>query len=378
MSKADTLGAGASFGQAKTGISARRAAINDAANAPTEGAPPPLKLPVTEISLNPDNPRSELGDLTQLGASLRDHGQKTAISIMGRFAWLEGNPGREKDLESDTKYVVIDGNSRLAAAREAGLTDIKVMLSDDLGSNPDEILESALVANIHRQDLTDLDEAKALEQLLKVHGTQEALAARLHRSQPWVSSRLSLLKLTPELKEKLVTGQEPASLLRKVGSKKPEVQAARLEELKEKERQAAKAKKDRAASAGKPTATPPATQGPAAAPDYYAVINAPVGDSSAAVPEPRDQDQAPKPTPWVYSGGPSKTQPSDAEQPEDADSGKPPAAKPPVRVQQLPTHDWEQLADIVIAELPEEALHSLTEKLLEAVGASSPQEEQSA
>ncbi|MFH8483652.1 ParB/RepB/Spo0J family partition protein [Streptomyces sp. NPDC018055] len=369
MSKADILGAGASFGQARGGISARRAAINSTAAAPTEGAPPPVELPVTEISLNPDNPRSELGDLTDLGASLRDHGQKTAISIMGRFAWLEGNPGREVDLEPDTKFVVIDGNSRLAAAREAGLTTIKVMVADDLGSNPDELLESALVANIHRQDLDHLDEAKALEQLLKVHGTQEALAARLHRSQGWISQRLALLTLTPELKEKLETGQEPASLLRRVGKKKPEDQQAHLEEL--------KAKQGRSAAAKRKATGQPAPSAGAESSDYYAVMEPAVAETPARLPEPRDQGQAPRPTPWVYSGDPTKPLASGVERPEAkaAGPGKPAVAEQPARVQQLPTHDWEQLADIVIAELPEEALHSLTEKLLEAVGADASSEQ---
>ncbi|QRV32443.1 ParB/RepB/Spo0J family partition protein (plasmid) [Streptomyces californicus] len=238
MSKADTLRASASFGQAKGGISARRAAIEAASVAPTDGAPPPLKLAVDVISLNPDNPREELGDLTDLGASLRDHGQKTAISIMSRFAYLEGNPERKNDLEEGTKYVVIDGNTRLAAAREAGLTEIKVMLDDDLGSNPDEILESAFVANVHRQDLDPLDEAKVLQRLLGIHKTQDALAARLHRSQGWISQRLALLSLTPELKEKLQSGEEPAALLRRVGKKKPEEQEAHLRQLKEKTRKA--------------------------------------------------------------------------------------------------------------------------------------------
>ena len=63
MSKASRLGAGSSFGQTQS-ISARRAAINQVAAAPTEGAPPPVELPVGVISLNPDNPRSDLGDLT--------------------------------------------------------------------------------------------------------------------------------------------------------------------------------------------------------------------------------------------------------------------------------------------------------------------------
>lgn len=263
MTKASRLGAGSSFGQTQS-ISARRAAINEVAAAPTEGAPPPVKLPVDAISLNPDNPRSDLGDLADLGHSLRDHGQKTAISIMGRFAYLEGNPGREDNLEPGTKYVVIDGNSRLAAAREVGLTEIKVMLDDALGSNPDEILESALVANIHRQELNHLDEAKALEQLLKIHGTQEALAARLHRSQGWVSQRLALLTLTPSLKEKLQSGEESAATLRLVGKKKAEDQEAHLQHLK-----ADKAKKTRS-----PKRQPAAPQTDEAVEpsDYYGVI----------------------------------------------------------------------------------------------------------
>ncbi|WP_405940580.1 ParB/RepB/Spo0J family partition protein [Streptomyces sp. NBC_00726] len=258
MSKASRLGAGSSFGQTQS-ISARRAAINQVAAAPTEGAPPPVELSVDIISLNPDNPRSDLGDLTDLGNSLRDHGQKTAISIMGRFAYLEGNPGRENDLEPGTKYVVIDGNSRLAASREAGLTEIKVMLDDKLGSNPDEILESALVANIHRQELNHLDEAKALEQLLKIHGTQEALAARLHRSQGWVSQRLALLTLTPSLKEKLQSGEESAATLRLVGKKKAEDQEAHLQHLKATRPQKPRTPKQKRQSPAEPPTRLPST-----------------------------------------------------------------------------------------------------------------------
>lgn len=237
-SKAARLGMGTSFTQTQN-VSARRQAINAATSAPTEGALPPVSLPVSLISLNPANPRTTLGDLRDLAASLRDHGQKQAITIMSRFSYLEANPEAAEELEEGTEYVVIDGNSRLAAAREAGLSDIKVMLDEGLGNTADEILESSLVANIHRQDLEPLDEARVLQQLLQSAGTQEALAARLHRSQGWVSQRLALLGLTPELQNKLVSGEEPADLLRRVGNKKPEEQAAHLERLKE-QRSAAK------------------------------------------------------------------------------------------------------------------------------------------
>ncbi|MEV7889022.1 ParB/RepB/Spo0J family partition protein [Streptomyces sp. NPDC002817] len=229
MSKADQLGAGR-FGGATRGISARRQAVAAATGVPTEGVAPPSELPTDRVSLNPDNPRSSLGDLTDLAGSLKTHGQKQAITVMNRDAYVKANPAHEADLEPETTYVVIDGSSRLAAAREAGLASVKVMVSDEQGATSEELLESALVANIHRQDLEELDEARALQRLLVIHGSQTALAKRLHRSQGWVSQRLALLNLTPELQQRV--GQEPIDLLRAVGNKPAEQQEEVLEELK--------------------------------------------------------------------------------------------------------------------------------------------------
>lgn len=229
MSKADQLGAGR-FGGGVRPVSARRQAVAAATGVPTEGVAPPAALPVDRISPNPDNPRSTLGDLTDLAGSLKTHGQKVAITVMNRDAYLKANPNQEANLEPDTTHVVVDGSSRLAAAREAGLATIKVMVSDDQGGTSEELLESALVANIHRQDLEELDEARALQRLLAIHGSQRALAKRLHRSQGWVSQRLSLLGLTPELQARI--GEEPIDLLRAVGNKPADEQAAALAELK--------------------------------------------------------------------------------------------------------------------------------------------------
>ncbi|MGW2964987.1 ParB/RepB/Spo0J family partition protein [Streptomyces sp. NPDC001220] len=230
MSKADQLGAGR-FGGGVRPVSARRQAVAAATGVPTEGIAPPTELPPNRISLNPDNPRSSLGDLTDLVGSLKTHGQKQAITVMNRDAYITANPAREADLEADTTHVVIDGSSRLAAAREAQLTTIKIMVSDDQGSTSEELLESALVANIHRQDLEELDEARALDRLLKIHGSQTALAKRLHRTQGWVSQRLALLNLTPELQARI--GEEPIKLLRAVGNKPAAKQEAALKELKD-------------------------------------------------------------------------------------------------------------------------------------------------
>jgi ParB family chromosome partitioning protein len=278
-------------------VSARRQAVAAATGVPTEGVAPPTELPTDRISLNPDNPRSSLGDLTDLAGSLKTHGQKQAITVMNRDAYIKANPDRAADLEPDTTHVVIDGSSRLAAAREAGLANIKVMVSDDQGSTSEELLESALVANIHRQDLEELDEARALHRLLAIHGTQRALAKRLHRSQGWISQRLALLNLTPELQARI--GEEPIDLLRAVGNRPHDEQAAVLEELK-----AERARKE----ALKETKAPrrpekPAPQGRDGESDYGVITggspSTPSGEaatpkpSGESVPEPRVSSPAP-------------------------------------------------------------------------------------
>ncbi|MFF7976863.1 ParB/RepB/Spo0J family partition protein [Streptomyces sp. NPDC007905] len=275
MSKADQLGAGR-FGGGVRPVSARRQAVAAATGVPTDGVAPPTELPPHRISLNPDNPRSSLGDLTDLAGSLKTHGQKQAITVMNRDAYVKANPEREADLEPDTTHIVIDGSSRLAAAREAQLPTIKVMVSDDQGSTSEELLESALVANIHRQDLEELDEARALQRLLTIHGSQTALAKRLHRSQGWVSQRLALLNLTPELQARI--GEEPIDLLRAVGNKPAAEQETAFNELKEERnrKEAEKRERGRRKPGRNETPAPQAAGEPA---PYYDVIGE--GESSA-------------------------------------------------------------------------------------------------
>ncbi|MGW7089658.1 ParB/RepB/Spo0J family partition protein [Streptomyces sp. NPDC054871] len=264
---ADQLGTGASFGRARGQVSARRAAVAAATGGvPTEGVPDPTALSVDLISPNPDNPRTTFGDLTDLGNSLKDHGQKQAVTVMNRDAYVNANPARESELEDGTTHVVVDGSSRLWAAREAGVPELKVMVDDTQGSTEDELLESALVANVHRQDLEPMDEARALQRLLAIHKTQTKLAKRLHRSQGWVSQRLALLGLTPELRQSLEDGTENVDLLRAVGNKPAEQQQKALEELKEK-------KAADEATRRRPRSTPRADHE-----DYYAVIEGAEGD----------------------------------------------------------------------------------------------------
>ncbi|MFJ5779552.1 ParB/RepB/Spo0J family partition protein [Streptomyces sp. NPDC093094] len=261
MSKASQLGAGRFGSSAAAPVSARRQAVAAATGVPTDGIAPPTRLPVGKVSPNPDNPRSSLGDLAELAASMKEHGQKQPIVVMNRDAYVKANPAHETELEPDTTHVVIDGSSRLAAAREAGLPHIQVWVNDEQGGTSEELLESALVANIHRRDLSPLDEAHALQRLLALHdNSQSALARRLHKSQGWISQRLALLSLKPELQERI--GSENIKHLRAVGNKPEAEQEAALEKLKQKDAAARDAEKQVRQAAQQATAQ----EAPASAP----------------------------------------------------------------------------------------------------------------
>ncbi|TXJ83347.1 ParB/RepB/Spo0J family partition protein [Streptomyces lavendulae] len=365
MSKADQLGAGR-FGGGVRPVSARRQAVAAATGVPTEGVAAPTELPVHRISLNPDNPRSTLGDLTDLAGSLKTHGQKQAITVMNRDAYTKANPGKEDALEPDTTHVVVDGSSRLAAAREAGLPTIKVMVSDDQGATPEELLESALVANIHRQDLEEIDEARALQRLLTIHGSQRALAKRLHRSQGWVSQRLALLNLTPELQARI--GEEPIDLLRAVGNKPTDQQEAALNELKaerarkeEAKTRPAKPQREQAADGHPDTAD---SGRPA---DYGVITNEPEAEPPAAPKTTTVQDEPQASAPAATSGVPragtaEEITPTFPEQTTAADATGGTWGQQPPKL--FPYNDGMLVAQLLIHKMPAEEFRKMLDQLV--------------
>ncbi|GAA0616599.1 ParB/RepB/Spo0J family partition protein [Streptomyces crystallinus] len=244
-SKAKNLGAGSSFGQARA-VSARRAAIGAATDAPTVGVPDPTELPVGRISQNPDNPREELRDLEGLADSIREIGLVNAITVASVEAYLRERPERADDLDPDTRYIVIDGHRRLAAARLAGVATVRVSVDNALVSTDESLLEAAFVANVHRDDMNPLEQAYALKKLVEFYGSQSRAAKRLGIAQSTISSKLSVLDLTPELQADLVEGRRKVEHVRNLSKYDAEEQraqadarAAAAEERREASRRAA-------------------------------------------------------------------------------------------------------------------------------------------
>ena len=105
----------------------------------------------------------------------------------------------------DGTYELIAGERRWRAAQRAGLATVPAIVrtTDDLSS-----IEQALVENLHRQDLTPLEEAAAYQQLIEdFHLTHEQLSARVGKSRSAITNTLRLLGLPPGVQHLLADGQ---------------------------------------------------------------------------------------------------------------------------------------------------------------------------
>ncbi|MEU4098214.1 ParB/RepB/Spo0J family partition protein [Streptomyces sp. NPDC026673] len=353
MSKAAQLGAGASFGNARS-VSARRAAIGAATAVPTAGVPEPTELPVGLISHNPDNPRDHLRDLDGMTESVQELGVINAITVASVDAYLSERPDRAADLDSDTKYIVVDGHRRLEAARRAGLAAVKVHVDDARVATDEALLETAFVANFHRDNMTDLEQAHALESLVAFYGSQTKAAKRLGISQATISSKLSLLKLSPELQAEVASGTRQVEHVRNLGKLSAEEQRAaadaRVAEAKQ------RSGRNRTATVASAPSTPP----PA---DYHAVISqdsteerqdAAVSGSSTLQPEP-DLTSAVPP-----QSSTRKTSKSHSSAASVASRGKSAAADV------VPWHDVDKVAELIRSHMTEDDRALLAELLRKA------------
>ncbi|MEO1058652.1 MAG: ParB/RepB/Spo0J family partition protein, partial [Actinomycetota bacterium] len=148
-------------------------------------------ISVEEIVPNPDQPRAHFDEqsLGELAASIAEVGVLQPILVH-----------RVGD-----GYELIAGERRWRAARRAGLVTIPAIIrtADSL-----ERVEHALVENLHRQDLTPLEEAAAYQQLLDDFDlTHEQLSGRIGKSRSAISNTIRLLGLPPGVQHLLADGQ---------------------------------------------------------------------------------------------------------------------------------------------------------------------------
>jgi ParB family chromosome partitioning protein len=132
-------------------------------------------------------------------------------------------------LEND-RYVLIAGERRLLAARQAGLQRVPVLIRE---ASEQERLELALIENVQRADLNPLEAAEAFRQLAEDFGlSHEEIAGRVAKSRAAVTNTLRLLKLVDGVQKALVDGRISEGHARALlALESPQAQSAALQTI---------------------------------------------------------------------------------------------------------------------------------------------------
>jgi ParB family transcriptional regulator, chromosome partitioning protein len=149
-----------------------------------------VEVPVQAVAPNPRQPRQGFDEdsLEGLARSIREVGVLQPVVVR----------------RVDGGYELVAGERRVRAAKLAGLATVPALVrtTDDT-----ESLREALIENIHRQDLSALEQAAAFQELQDDLGvTQEDLAERLGHSRSHVANTIRLLNLPPDVQRLLAEG----------------------------------------------------------------------------------------------------------------------------------------------------------------------------
>lgn len=142
-------------------------------------------VPLAVVEPDPDQPRTTMGDLTDLAASIRSKGVLEPVLV--------------RRTEPGGKLRLISGERRYRAAMQAGLVEIPVI---EMEVGEDEALEIALIENLQRKDLTPFEEAEGYRALADRFGyTHEKIAESVGKSRTVVTESFSLLSLPARARE---------------------------------------------------------------------------------------------------------------------------------------------------------------------------------
>lgn len=147
-----------------------------------EGA---VSVSIDKVMPNGDQPRKQFDKekLKELSDSIKEHGVIQPIVVV----------------EDGDKYIIVAGERRFKASLLAELKEVPIIIKD---FNEEQVLEVALIENLQREDLNEIEKADAYKQLGDNHNmTQENIAKKLGKSRASVANTLRLLTLTDKIKE---------------------------------------------------------------------------------------------------------------------------------------------------------------------------------
>jgi len=142
-------------------------------------------IDIDRIEPNPDQPRTEIGDLTELSASIKEKGVLEPLLVLAN---------------GDGNYMIIAGERRWRASRLAGLTEVPCVVID---TDEQGVAEIALIENLQRKDLNIWEEADGLKALAEKFGyTQDQIAQKISKSRTTVTELMTIAGLPQNIRER--------------------------------------------------------------------------------------------------------------------------------------------------------------------------------
>lgn len=147
-----------------------------------------------QIYQHPDNPRKDLGDLSELSESIKKKG------IMQNLTVIPGHWDDKKEWHEDG-YTLIIGHRRFAAGKLAEVAEFPCRIVTDM--NKKDQVSTMLEENMQRNDLTVWEQANGFQMMLDLGDTEEQIAEKTGFSKTTIKHRLNIAKLDSKtLREK--------------------------------------------------------------------------------------------------------------------------------------------------------------------------------
>jgi ParB family chromosome partitioning protein len=133
-------------------------------------------IPIEKLHPHPDNPRKDLGDLSELIESIKYRGVLQNLTVV----------------KHEDDYRIVIGHRRFEAAKQAGLAELPCVVAE---MDPKEQVATMLLENMQRCDLTVYEQAKGFQMMLDFGVSIADISEKTGFSQTTVRRRLKLLEL---------------------------------------------------------------------------------------------------------------------------------------------------------------------------------------
>ncbi|MFD0351984.1 ParB/RepB/Spo0J family partition protein [Kitasatospora aburaviensis] len=225
-----------------------------------------LRIPLGRLAPNGVNPRTDFGteaELIDLGKSLRRR-QIQACPAVSRSAYLKLWPDHAKQI-GDVDYVLVTGERRYRGATAASNPALNCVVDDGLAKDRKTFMEAVVSENVDRQNFNPVEEAYAVQALVAEFGSNRAVAQHFERVDGWVTQRILLTHLAPEVQDLVRKKTMPLEAARSLGKLARDNEWDATKQLawwqdEQKQRTAASAERSAAKKAAKRPPLPPLQQ----------------------------------------------------------------------------------------------------------------------